>query len=131
MVKRLLGFLLILLLALLQSTVLKINLLLLLVLFPASYAWAFWGGLILDFLTSQRLGLSSLLFLIIVHVFKLYSRKYETRPSFLLPFVFLASWVFAQAEKLNWALSQGLFLMLTAWFISTRFSQEKQLKLDL
>ncbi len=129
--KRLLGFLLVLGLALLQSTVLKLNFLLIFVIFQASYARAFWAGLFFDLLTSQRLGLSSLLFLIIVHLLKLYSRKYEPRPGFLLPFVFLASWVFAQAEKLNWSLSQGLFLMLIAWPLSARFSQEKQLKLAL
>ena len=126
-----LGFLLVLLLALLQSTVLSLNLLLLFVLFQASYAWAFWAGLIFDLFSHQRLGLSSLIFLLTLHFMLLYTRKYEPRRRFLLPFVFLASWVFARVEKLNWSIGQGLLLLLIALALSARFSQAKQLKLDL
>ena len=119
------------LLVLLQSTVLKTNLLLLFVIFQASYAWAFWAGLILDLFSHQPLGLSSLLFLMIVHLFKLYSRKYEPRFGFLLPFVFLTGWVFAKVEKQSWSLGQGLLLGLLTLPLRKHFNQENQLKLDI
>jgi len=130
-VKRLLYFLLVFLLALLQSTALKLNLLLLFVIFQGSYAWAFWTGLILDLLTSQRLGLSSLLFLMIIHFFKLYSRKYELRFRFLFVFVFFSSWIFAKIQAHTWSLWQNILLSFLVFFLQKKICSDIQLKLDL
>lgn len=129
--KSFLSFLIVFLLSLLQATVLKINLLLLFVLLKNSYRWAFLAGLILDLLTSQRLGLSSLLFLVILILFNLYSRKYEPRLFFLVPFVFFASFFFAKIEKEVWSFWAGLILSLCLIPLRKKFEREKQLRLDL
>lgn len=126
-----LSFLVVFLLSLFQATVLRLNLLLLFVLLKNSFLWAFLAGLILDLLTTQRLGLSSLLFLLILGIFHLYSRKYEPRLPFLIPFVFLASFFFAKIEKETWSFWQGVILSLCLFVLKKKFKKEKQLKLDL
>lgn len=129
--KSILLFLVVFVLSLLQATVLRVNFLLLFVLLQGSYSWAFLAGLILDLMTGQRLGLSSLLFLLILFLFQLYSRKYEPRWPFLLPFVFLASLFFAKIEGEIWSFWQGLFLALCLLPLREKFKRERQLKLDL
>lgn len=119
------------LLSLLQATVLRVNFLLLFILLKNSYLWAFLAGLMLDLLAVQRLGLSSLLFLLILAIFKLYSRKYEPRLPFLLPFVFFTSFLFAKIEGAVWSFWQGLILCLFLLPLRDRFKKERQLKLDL
>ena len=119
------------LLSLFQATVLPVNFLLLFVLLKNSYFWAFLAGFVLDLMASQRLGLSSLLFLLILAVFSLYSRKYEPRLPFLLPFVFLASFLFAKIEGEIWSFYQGLILCLCLFPLREKFKKERQLKLDL
>lgn len=114
-----------------QSTILPVNFLLLFVLLKNSYGWGFVSGLVLDLLTGQRLGLSSLLFLLILGVFRLYSRKYEPRLAFLLPFVFLMSFFFAKIEKETWSFWQGLILCFCLLPLKEKFKKERQLKLDL
>lgn len=129
--KNFLLFLVVFFLSLLQATVLKVNLLLLFVLLKNSYSWAFLAGLILDLLTGQRLGLSSLLFLLILFLFHLYSRKYEPRLSFLIPFIFLASFFFAKIKGDVWSFWQGLIPSLCLFPLRKKFKKERQLKLDL
>lgn len=124
-------FLVVFLLSLLQATVLKTNFLLLFVLLKNSYGWAFLAGLILDLLTLQRLGLSSLLFLIVLLIFRLYSRKYEVRLPFLAPFIFFTSWLFAKIEGQVWSFWQGFILCLCLFPLRKKFEKESQLKLDL
>lgn len=88
----------ILILAILESTIIPLNLTLLAiiswsVLRPAKEVLltAFVGGLILDLLTGKTLGSSSLLFLIISLVIFLYKNRFQaSRLSFLLPFTFFS-----------------------------------------
>ena len=124
-------FLIIFLVSLLQSTVFSLNLLLIFILVEQSYWWAFLAGLSLDLLSGQRLGLSSLLFLIILFLFRLYSRKYEPRNFFLAPFVFLMSFLFAKIEVGNWNFREGIILVLCSFILRKRFKKKLQLKLDL
>jgi len=127
----LLSFLIVFFLCFLQATSLKVNFLLLFVLLKNKYRWAFLAGLVLDLLTLQRLGLSSLLFLVALFLFRLYSRKYEPQIFFLLPFVFLASFVFAKIESEIWSFWQGLILCFCLFLLRKKFKKERQLKLDL
>lgn len=129
--KNLLSFLVLVALVLLQSTVLNLNLLLLFVIWQGRYYWAFAAGLLLDLLSGQRLGLSGLLYLFIVLLFRLYSRKFEPRAPFLAVFVFLSSFIFAKIENQFWHWSDGLLLSLLILIFSRRFRKETQLKLDL
>lgn len=129
--RNLLSLLILFLLSLLQSTVLSINLLLIFVLWRGRYHWAFLAGLVFDLMAGNRLGLSSLLFLFILLLFRLYSRKFEPQPFFLATFVFLASFLFAKIEGQTWTLAQGLVLGLVIVLIRNCFTRERQLKLDL
>ena len=126
-----LSLLLVLLLVLFQSTVLNLNFLLVFVLWRQRYYWAFFAGLVYDLLCGNLLGLSSLLFLFILLLFRLYSRKFEPSPLFLGPFVFLTSFLFARIEGQTWHFWQGLVLFLTILLLRRRFKKEIQLKLDL
>ena len=129
--KNWLSLFIVLLLSLFQSTVLSINFLLIFVLWKGSYPWAFWTGLVLDLMAGNRLGLSSFLFLLLLFLFRLYSRKYEPRPFFLITFIFLASFIFAKIEAESWSFWQGIVLSLGMLLLREQFEKERQLKLDL
>lgn len=121
----------VLLLSLFQSTVWSLNLLLVAVLWLGRYYWAFLAGLVYDLLSGERLGLSSLLFLFILLLFRLYLRKFEPRPLFLAIFTVLASYIFTHAHGQLWRWWHGLVLVLFVLLLRHRFRKERQLKLDL
>ena len=126
-----LSFFIVFVLSLLQATVLRINFLLLFVLWKRSYFWAFLAGLIFDLMVGNRLGLSSLLFLLILLLFRLYSRKYEPHGFFLAVFAFLSSYIFAKVEAGAWSFWQGLILALCLLLLRKKFQKAWQLKLGL
>lgn len=88
------------LLAILQGAFLKLNLVLLLVLFWASFRppkesllVAFSSGLLLDLAKGMPLGLSSLILLLTSYILHLYSRRFDSlHPAFLPIFVFFVSY---------------------------------------
>jgi len=129
--KNIFSFLLMLAISFLQAVILKMNFLLLFVLLKRSYFWAFLSGLIFDLLTGNQLGLSSLLFLLILFLFRLYSRKYEPRSLFLFTFVFLVNFFFIKIEGLSWNFWQGILLALIILPFAYRFEKKRQLKLAL
>ncbi len=126
-----LPFLTVFILSLLQATVLKTNFLLVFVLWKRSSLWAFLAGLIFDLMAGNRLGLSSLLFLLILLLFRLYSRKYEPHGLFLAIFAFLSSYIFAKVEAGSWTFWQGLVPALCLVLLRKKFQKAWQLRLDL
>ena len=129
--KDLVSLAIVLLLGLLQSTILGINFLLVFILWRQRYYWAFLTGLIYDLMAHQRLGLSSLVFLFILLLFRLYLRKFEPRALFLVIFIFLAGYLFAQIEGQIWHFWQGVALAVSILLLRKSFRREVQLRLDL
>lgn len=120
-------------LAVLQGSVLPLNLVLLLVLLwvvfrPIREALviAFLAGILLDLAKSQTLGVSSLILLGASYLLHLYSRRFNpTHPVFLAIFVFLAATVENLILQEPW-LGEGLILVLLALLIRpvAKFYQE-------
>lgn len=98
----LVSFLLILSLSFIQATVFSFNLVLLTVLSLAvlltprlGLFWAFLAGVILDLITGQPLGFSSLIFLALAFLLNLYKTKFKaTNFIYLLPFTLFSTWFF-------------------------------------
>ncbi|OGV90000.1 rod shape-determining protein MreD [Microgenomates group bacterium RBG_19FT_COMBO_39_10] len=109
-------------LAVLQGAFLKLNLVLLLVLTwttfrPVKEAFlvAFLSGLLLDLAKGMPLGLSSLIFLVIVFILSLYSRRFDSlHPIFLPVFVFFSSLVYSFIFYHYWFWLESLILALLA-----------------
>lgn len=145
--QRLLLFLAITLLAFGQATIFSFNLVLLLVLSlgvvrsaKSGLVWAFIAGVVLDLVTGQTLGLSSLIFLLIIFLLNLYKTKFKAANfAYLLPFTLLSVWFyeFFQGEPLALfevaTTTAFLFLVWPAVNFWVRFeeSQNPQLPLKL
>jgi len=113
-------------LVVLQSSILPLNLLLVLILIRASlkpdqqsFYLAFWSGLLLDLAQGTPLGLSSLIFLPASLFLFLYSKKFEASYApFLAVFVFLISLLYYQTVfgYLGW--QKSLLLAIIAFLFS-------------
>lgn len=109
-------------LALFQGAFLKLNLVLLLVIFWASsrpskevLLVAFSSGLLLDLAKGFNLGFSSLVFLVVCYVLLLYRRRFDSlHPVFLPIFVCLASIISQRLYTHHWLWLEGFFLALLA-----------------
>jgi len=129
----------------LQTTVLPVNLLLLIVLdlsilqeFKRGVLVGFFSGLILDLFSLGRLGYSSIAFLIMVFLINLYKRRWDL-PNFWLTLVltFIFSFVFNAFLGRFWSIKEGLglvivnavFYPLVSWWQKQEFGD--QLKLNL
>lgn len=130
-------FFLLLLLTFLQSTILPLNLILLAILSvsvlkstEAGLVWAFLAGLILDFLTGETLGFSSLVFLMAVFLLNLYKTKFQAANFlYLLPFTFLSVWVYtaAKGDPVSWLnLIITTLLIFVVWPILALFIVQKE-----
>lgn len=130
-------FFLLLLLTFLQSTILPLNLILLAILSvsvlkstEAGLVWAFLAGLILDFLTGETLGFSSLVFLMAVFLLNLYKTKFQAANFlYLLPFTFLSAWVYtaAKGDPVSWLnLIITTLLIFVVWPILALFIVQKE-----
>ncbi len=98
-------FFLILGLSLFQTTLLPINLLLILVIIfslwqkaPESFVWAFLAGLFLDLFSFNQLGFSSIIFVSLDLILKLYRQRFSLDHPLVISFVlvtsyFLYSWL--------------------------------------
>ena len=131
-------------LALLQGSILPLNLVLLLVLTQAvlkpgqqSFFLAFWSGLLLDLAQGTPLGFSSLIFLLAVLILFFYSKKFEVfHAPFLAVFVFLTSLIYNRLiiGYFNWQRSLILafliFLFIFFWqkFILKTFERKVRLR---
>ncbi|HUV43117.1 MAG TPA: rod shape-determining protein MreD [Patescibacteria group bacterium] len=109
-------------LAILQGAFLRLNLVLLLVLAWAIFRptkevflVAFFSGLLLDLAKGMPLGLSSLIFLVVVFLLSLYSRRFDSLyPLFLPVFVFFSSLVYRFIFSHYWFWFESLILALVA-----------------
>lgn len=119
------GFLILLFLGMLQSTIMPVNFLLILtILFAVSvsyregFVWAFIAGVLRDLLLGLPIGLSSAFLLGLVFLLSLYGRKYKlSHVTYLLPFTVIAlaaqQFIFKQpVNVLNMILSIMAFLIL-------------------
>lgn len=105
-------------LSLIQVTLVKINLLLILVLFFAflgdefwALAVAFFAGMVFDFFKGGILGVSSLGFLLVSFFIIIYRRNFlPIHPLFLFVSTLLSSFIFAQITKISWSFFEGLVL---------------------
>lgn len=138
-------FLVIFLLSLIQTSFVRINFLLILVLFFAflggevqALSVAFFAGLIFDLLKGGVLGLSSVGFLLVSLVILLYRQRFlPSHPFFLFLATFLSSFVFALIARIPWSFFEGLVLavivLLVKFFFPNVFETLKsgQLKLKV
>ncbi|MDP3998132.1 MAG: rod shape-determining protein MreD [bacterium] len=100
--EKILFFLIIVLFAFTQATVLAVNFVLLLVLSwgvvrPAKSGliWAVLAGLILDLINGEALGSSSLIFLFLIFLVNSYKAKFKaTHFVYLVPFMFFSAWFY-------------------------------------
>lgn len=143
--KYLVSFVLIFLFGILQSTLIPINLLLVLVIlfavnmnFREGVALAFLAGITKDFMTGAVFGLSSIFFLFAVFLLILYNRKYKlSNLTYLLPFtvavLVVSDLVFRIPLNLINILGSVIFFTVVSpliKFLVLRFSgHEKELKL--
>lgn len=102
MKEKILLFLLLVFLSLLQSTLFSFNLVLLMVISygvlrspRTGFFWAVLAGVVLDLVVGKTLGFSSLAFLLIIFLLNLYKTKFQAANFvYLLPFTFLSSGVY-------------------------------------
>ena len=88
--------------AILEATIFPFNLVLLAVLSwgvlrspKSGLVWAFMAGLVLDLVTGETLGLSSLIFLLVIGLLNLYKTKFKAANLiYLLPFTFFSACLF-------------------------------------
>lgn len=111
-------------LALLQGAFLPLNLILLVVLFAAtfysfreSYWLAFGGGIMLDLAKGTPLGFSSLLFLLAAGWVRLYSRRFDpAHPLFLPALTLVNSLMFDRITSGGWHGRAAIILTIGAVF---------------
>jgi rod shape-determining protein MreD len=114
-----LTYLLLLIAGVLQTAVVPVNLLLLIVLdwailrdFKQGVLIGFFAGLILDFFSLGRLGLSSVIFLMIVFLINLYKRRWTMLNYWLTLFLtFAFSFLFNFLVGNFWSVREGLILV--------------------
>jgi rod shape-determining protein MreD len=140
-----LTFLAILIAGVFQTAVVPVNLLLLIVLdwailrdFKQGVLIGFFSGLVLDFFSLGRLGLSSIIFLGIVFLINLYKRRWDL-PNFWLTLVltFIFSFVFNVFLERFWSFKEGLVLVivnavfypLVSWWQKQEFGDQMKLNL--
>jgi len=86
--------------------------------FELVFISAFLSGLLLDLVTGNLVGFSSLVFLIISFLIYLYRRKFSSSHLlFQLIFVVLADWLFTLFTNREWLLSKTLVLIFLSLII--------------
>lgn len=141
---RIFFFLLVLILALGESTVFPFRLVLPSVLswavlrpVKSGLFWAFLTGLILDLVKGQALGLTSLIFLLLVFLLNLYKVKFKAgNLLYLLPFTLLSAWFdsLVRGEVFSFLnlIFTGTFLLLIWLLLNLLITKEEDgLQLEL
>lgn len=121
-------------LSLIQATLLPINFLLILVIAlslgkkaPESFLWAFLGGFFLDLFSFKQLGLSSIFFVSLDFLLKLYRQRFSLDHPLVIIFVLVASYLlhfwFTGREIRIWeGLTLVIILLLIRFFRKELFS---------
>ena len=143
--KQLWIYLLLLLLAFLQTTFVPINLVLLLVVLWAAIrtpkdaiTFSFIAGIVLDLLSGRLLGMSALLFLTIIVLFSFFRKNvWSSHILAVLAVVFVSSFFFSLATSIPWNIWKAvaeviltIILKPVISFVDVEFQGEQPIQLD-